>query len=102
MASRLNLHQELCELLGSDNVYFEPPESVKMKYPCIRYSLSGIDGNHADNKLYKSTNRYEVLVIDPNPESKIPYDILNHFEMCRFDRRYIASNLTHFAITLYY
>lgn len=38
MASRLDLQTFLEELLESKNVYFQPPESVKMKYPAIVYA----------------------------------------------------------------
>ena len=37
MKTRYELHEFLCEILGSRNVYFQPPESVKMKYPAIVY-----------------------------------------------------------------
>lgn len=102
MSSRLKLHEELCAILGTKSVYFQPPESVKFKYPCIKYSLSGIDSKKADNLNYKSVNRYELIVIDPNPDSDIHEKILNHFQMCRFDRGYPADNLNHFVLTLYF
>lgn len=102
MAKRLDLHQELCDILGSTNVYFQPPANVSMKYPCIKYSLSGIDVDHADDSNYKSIRQYTVTVIDRNPDSEIPDMILNHFRMCSFDRGYPADNLNHFALTLYY
>lgn len=102
MASRLKLHEELCELLGNENVYYNPPESLKMSYPCIRYNLSGMDHKHANDRIYNSTNRYELIVIDHDPDSDIPNRILSHFQMCRFDRKYVSNNLNHFAITIYY
>ena len=102
MASRLNLHEELCTLLGSRNVYYDPPESVKMKYPCIRYSLSGIDKYNANDKRYRSTNRYEVVVIETDPDSVLPNEILSHFPMCDFDTGYTADNLHHRVYTIYY
>ena len=40
MASRLNLHNSLIEALGTKSVYFQPPESVKLVYPCIIYEES--------------------------------------------------------------
>ncbi len=102
MASRLNLHEELCTILGSRNVYYDPPESVKMKYPCIRYSLSGVDKHNASDKRYRSTNRYEVVVIETDADSAIPDKILSHFPMCSFDTGYTAGNLHHKVYTLYY
>ncbi len=100
MASRLQLHEELCTLLGSRNVYFQPPRS--MQYPCIKYSRSGIDQHRANDSLYLSTSQYELTVIDYNPESDVPEKILKHFPMCRFDRGYVADNLNHFVLTLYF
>lgn len=102
MASRLKLHEELCVILESRRVYFQPPESVKMAYPCIRYSKPGITSAHANNKIYRNTDRYEVIVIDQDPDSVIPEKILSHFSMCSFDRGYTADNLNHFVFTIYY
>jgi hypothetical protein len=102
MASRLDLQSEFEKILGSRNVYFNPPSSIRMTYPCIRYSRSSIVDKHADDRIYNSDNRYEVTVIDPNPDSKIPDVIRMHFPMCRFDRSYVADNLSHSVLTLYY
>ena len=35
MERRLELHEALCEVLGSRNVYFQPPDNVTMRYPCF-------------------------------------------------------------------
>jgi hypothetical protein len=102
MASRLNLHEELCDLLGTRNVYFQPPASVEMKYPCIRYSRPRVDLQHANNKIYANTNQYEVILIDFDPDSKVFDKILNQFKMCSFDAGYTADNLNHFKFTIYY
>ena len=102
MASRLKLHEELCNILGSRNVYYKPPESVKMKYPCIRYYKSGISQLKANDKQYKATNQYEIVVIDHNPDSDIHEKILAHFSMCNYDRGYVADNLYHNILTIYY
>lgn len=102
MASRLNLHEELCELLGSKNVYYQSPESVKMQYDAIRYELGGKDLKHANNKIYLNTNRYDGVVITRDPDTLIPDKLLAHFEMCSFGRPYTADNLNHYPFTLYY
>lgn len=101
MASRLQLHGELCEILGSKSVYFQPPGSG-LTYPCIKYSLSGADHGFANNKIYTNTKQYQVTVIDEDPDSTIYEDVLSHFEMCSFDRWYPAEGLNHFVLTLYY
>ena len=71
MASRLKLQTELEELLGTKNVYYSPPASLKMQYPAIVYSRSDIDNAHANNSVYKQEYPYEITVIDRNPDSEI-------------------------------
>ena len=102
MASRLELHERFCEILGNRNAYYNPPESVKMNYPCIRYVLSKPDIKKANNGIYQYMNRYEVVVIDPDPDSNIPSQLLNTFVLCSFDRTYKANNLNHTVLTIYY
>ena len=102
MASRLNLHEELCELLGTRNVYYQSPESVKMQYDAIRYELGGKDLKRANDRIYLNTNRYEGVVITRDPDTLIPDKLLAHFEMCSFGRPYTADNLNHYPFTLYY
>lgn len=105
MASRLELHEEFCTVLGSRNVYFQTPENVKMEYSptgAIRYKLAGKDLKRANNKIYLSTNQYEGVVITRDPDTTIPDKILNHFEMCSFGRPYTADKLNHYPFTLHY
>ncbi len=101
MASRLELHDELVKLLGSQNVYFQPPASVQMKYPAIRYSLSNIEKWHADNTPYKQAKAYELILIDPDPDSTF-VDAISTLPYCRFDRYYPSDNLNHYVFTLYF
>jgi glutathionyl-hydroquinone reductase len=102
MADRLNLQTAFEEILGSRNVYFQSPASVKMQYDAIRYELGGKDIKRADNRLYKSMNRYDGVFITRDPDTTIPDTILNYFEMCSFGRPYTADNLHHYPFTLYY
>ena len=102
MANRLDLQNDFEKLLGSRNVYFQPPASVKMSYPCVRYSSSGYDLRHANNMVYNNTRKYEGVVIDRDPDSNIPVDMLRSFKMIRFGSAYVADNRHHFPFTLYY
>lgn len=101
MASRLELQTRLEEILGSSNCYFQPPASLKMSYPAIRYKLNSIDNQNANNRAYILSRSYEVTVIDANPDSEIPDKVLQ-LPMCRFNRHYTADNLNHYVFTLYY
>lgn len=102
MASRLSLHEELKILLGTNNVYYQPPEASLIRYPCVIYHKSNIDTAPANDNLYLKDNQYELIVIDTNPDTNIPDKILEHFSMCSFNRSYRSENLNHYAITLYY
>ena len=101
MNNRLKLQSKLEELLGSKNVYYQPPESLKMEYPAIRYSKSKIDSRHADDIKYSNFTRYEVIVIDKRPDNEVINSILN-LPHSSFDRHYASDNLNHDVITLYY
>lgn len=102
MANRTVLHNELCRILGSKNVYFQTPEDVKMQYDAIRYELGGKDLKRANNKIYKSMNRYDGVIITRDPDTTIPDKLLAYFEMCSFGKPYTADNLNHYPFTLYY
>ena len=102
MASRLKLQQELEQVLGSRNVYFQPPETVKMKYDAIVYDFSTISIRSADNKSYLKQKGYDLTVISPNADNDLVDRLLDHFLYIRFNRRYIADNLYHDSLTLYF
>jgi len=101
MASRADLQKELETLLGSRNVYYQPPETIKMEYPAIRYKKSDIDTKHANDKPYMHKKKYEIMVIDRKPDNPV-IDKLLSLPMCTYDRWYTADNLNHDVITLYY
>lgn len=101
MSRRLEFHDILMDLLGSSNVYFQPPATAKIKYPCIIYKRNRVDANHADDCLYQDRLGYLVTVIDINPDSEIPGKILK-LPFCRFDRHYTAENLNHDVFNVYY
>jgi len=101
MDRRLNLQTELEKILGSRNVYFQPPASVKMSYDAIRYSRKNIQNSFANNSVYNQRDCYELIVIYKNPDSDLPRKI-SRLPMCSFDRHYTADNLNHDVFTIYY
>lgn len=101
MALRTQLQTLLESILGSRNVYFQPPPNLQMAYPCIVYNLDYRDIKHANNKPYASTKRYLVTVIDQNPDSEIP-DKVAMLPSCSFNRAFSTANLNHQAFTLYF
>ena len=101
MGKGIELQKLLCEILGSKNVYFQPPESIKMKYPAIVYYRNSIDNTNANNNVYRQNTAYTITVIDSNPESEI-VEKISRLPMCRFDRQYASDNLYHDVFTLYF
>lgn len=101
MASRLTLNKKLQDILGSSYVYYNPPESMKLSYPCIVYTLDDIDRLGADNKGYALFHRYLVTLIDYSPDNPVR-DQLLELPASSFVREYKADNLEHYAINLYW
>lgn len=101
MGTRLEFHSLLTEVLGSENVYFQPPSTFQMRYPCIVYELSGKNVRYADNGNYLVMNQYTLTVIDRNPDTLIP-DKIQELNRCRLNRVFTASNLNHYVFEIYY
>ena len=101
MGSRLELQNLLESILGSRNVYYQPPESIKIKYPAIIYSRNNIDNNFADDIVYMQNHTYQIIVIDSNPDSEIVNKI-SKLPMCRYNRHYTSDNLNHDVFILNY
>lgn len=98
--SQIKIHEILTSILGSKNAYFQPPSSVRMKYPAIRYSLKKIDKRYANNLPYCKRDCYEVIYIDTNPDSDV-LDKISNLPMCEYDRHYVSDNLNHYVFTLF-
>lgn len=101
MASRLELQTILETLLGSRNVYFQPPESLKINYPAIIYGLDNIESTFADDGVYLFHKRYSITLIDKNPDSLF-VDKIAKLPTCRFNRHYKSENLNHYVFSLYF
>lgn len=101
MGLRLNLQSLLEDLLGTRNVYFQPPNNVQMQYPCIVYTRDNADTKFAGNLPYRYTKRYQVTIIDRDPDSPI-HDKVAALPMCIFDRSFAANNLNHDVFSLYF
>ena len=102
MARRLQLHEKLCSILGSRNVYFQPPESLKLNYDCIVYDVADRNDLKADDIKYRSMVGYDVTYITRNPDSEIPNVLLNSFTRIRYDRSFTSDNLHHELFRIYY
>ena len=72
-----------------------------MQYPAIVYSRDDIENNHANNGAYMQSTAYNIIVIDPDPDSEVVQKV-SKLPMCMFDRHYAADNLNPDSFTIYY
>lgn len=99
MGTRSELQTLLLTLVP--NVYFQPPANFKMAYPCIVFKRDDIRVHYANNAPYKHKKRYQVTVIDEDPDSDIP-DKVGELPLCSFDRFFTADQLNHDVYNLYF
>lgn len=97
--SRTELQTLLEAIPGPLAVYFQPPGG--MEFPCIRYERDNSWISRADNRVYLFLKRYQVTVIDRDPDSAIP-DLVEQLDHCRFDRFYKTEGLNHWVYNLYF
>lgn len=99
MGQRLDLQTLLLAICP--NTYFQPPESIQLVFPCIVYKRDWAVTNFADDRPYKHVKRYQVTVIDRDPDSGIPSQIAA-LPMCVFDRHFTADDLNHDVYKLFF
>lgn len=92
--------QSLLETLCS-HVYFQPPASISMQYPCIVYNRDFEDVQFAGNFPYRRDKRYQVTVIDSDPNSLIP-DSVGQLPKSAFVRSFVADKLNHSVFSIYF
>lgn len=100
MRDRIELSERLHKI--RDNVYFQPDENTRMKFPCIEYSFDGEAINKADNHEYVGHARYSIIDIYKSPSSKKYKEIKEAFLFISFSNQYIADGLYHDVYTLYF
>lgn len=99
MGQRLDLHEIFLQI--TPKVYFQPPPSLQMEYPCIVYQRDSANTKFADGSPYSYTQRYQVTLIDRNPDSDIlrPIALL---PLTVYDRGFAANGLNHDVFILYF
>ena len=88
-------------IIGNNNVYYQPPSSVTMEYPAIVYSRKDIENKFANNNVYMQSHAYQVTVIDKDPDSEIA-DKVSKLQKCVYVRHYTMDNLNHDVFTIFY
>lgn len=101
MRPRSELNDIFCSILGNNHVYFQPPESIKLQYPCIIYEFSRPKIVYGSNKKYQQHKCYSVTLIDKNPDS-IYYDKLMELDYCECTNMSTVDNLNHYYFDIYF
>jgi hypothetical protein len=101
MLDREKLQTLLEEINGSGHVYFQPPENVQMVYPAIVYQRDDLNKKSANNASYNMKQRYQVTVIDRNPDSVAAVKIAE-LPLCTYQRFFVVDNLNHDVFNLYF
>ena len=97
--NRDELHDLLVDVLGSDNVYFDPPEKIKIKYPAIVYHKNHITNRYASNKVYSNSYTYTLTLIDEYPDSEV-IDKLSNLPYCKHNQSYSSNGMFHEVFTI--
>ena len=96
-----DLQEIFQNLFDGGHVYYQPPDGLMMRYPAIRFKKSDIEVDYANNKMYTRKTRYEIIVIDTEPDNPVIEKLLN-LQYCSYDRWYAADGLNHDVLTIYY
>lgn len=95
------LEDAMSDVGYTPHVYYQPPESIKLIYPCIVYSRDRFDTRYANNHIYKDMVQYNVTVMDKDPESPL-VQRLRDLTYCEMANEFTTENLHHFVFTLYH
>ncbi len=97
------LQEVLQEIMGPNNkVYFQPPENLKLSYPCIVYERNDALLRHADNFGYFKAKRYSVTLITKSADNDEYIDKILDLPMCNFEREFKNDGLVHDLFNIYF
>ena len=107
------LIQELSDLLGTDQVYFQPAPDFSdnsgqviltgIEYPCFIIKRTTAYQPRADDRNYLFRPGYEVTYINRDePDDEMIYRVMEHFQRCSYQRHFVSDNLHHDLFTIYY
>lgn len=98
-SSRLKLQKTLEIIMGKDKVYYCPPSTLKMTYPCIVYSKTDIASTRANDTSYLLHDRYNVTLISKTPDDPRIRQLLS-IPGASYSNGYISDGLCHDVVTI--
>lgn len=101
MGTRLEFQAVLQDIQDGVSVYFQPPSSVLMSYPAVVYNRDSNLATYADNAIYTNKIRYQVTVIDRDPDSLIPDKVMK-LPLSKYVRHFTTEGLYHDIYDVYF
>lgn len=98
---RIQLQQVLEEISPELHVYFQPPESIQLSYPCIIYTVAPGKKQYASNDIYHYKQKYLVTLIYNDPDSDIPTKV-ESLQYCQREQHMVVQNLYHDVFQLFF
>ena len=107
------LIQELKDLLGTDEVYFQPNTDVGsddnaeiftgMQFPCFVMRRSAIYAPRANDAIYQFRPSYQVTyIVQDEPDPDMLERLMRKFPHCQHQRYFVSDNLHHDVFMIYY
>ncbi len=108
------LIQELKDLLGTDEVYFQPSYDAGIgegepyiftgiNYPCFIMERTTAYQPRANDRNYFFQPGYQVTYINRDePDPEIIQSVMRKFPYCYYQNHFISDNLHHDVFTIYY
>ena len=99
--SRLDLDAKLKAVTQKHGMklYYQPPASLKITYPCVVYEGTGTRSVRADNGHYILFRRYNITFITKKEDPGFIKEILGSINYGSIDREFISDNLYHTVLS---
>ncbi len=95
------LRTELATTLTNENVYYQPPPDFLFEtFPVIVFKLTGNNNIHADNIVYKSRLKFQVVLMSVEQDTPAFSYLLNR-QLCTFLNSYIHNGVYHSVFDIY-
>ena len=91
------------ESTNTGKVYFQPPSSVQLNYPCWVVERTTAYQPKANDKTYLFRPGYKCMFMNrEEPDPEILRMIPQRYERCKYQNHYVADNVHHDVFLIYY
>lgn len=92
MADRKDFHKKLEQAFGC-KCYFQPPETLKLTYPCVVYAFERFDTRRANNLNYIINERYKISFLHKDADNGTVKQVMRKFEKIAHVQHYITNGV---------